>query len=207
MCTCACALVIGRKKKTRVPSRRPGWPVPSRCELPQCYTDLLHPNIITSAEPTCVGAAALLNPEVLNANFVLHANRSSKLLIKTCKRPPTPPSTCVRAAALLDPEVLHAQLPPKPLRPEQVAVALKHADHVIVAQLLHTAGRGRKAVEVGCQKGRLDGVAAWPPCSALPCLPAALGLPLPLVYRQRPLLLGPQLSAGAALTPLISPLP
>ena len=42
-------------------------------------------------------------------------------------------------AALLHPQVCHAQgLAPKSFRPEEVAVSLKHADDVIIADLLHT---------------------------------------------------------------------
>ena len=42
-------------------------------------------------------------------------------------------------AALLHPQIAHAQrLAPQPLRPEQVAVALEHADDVVIAQLLRT---------------------------------------------------------------------
>jgi hypothetical protein len=43
----------------------------------------------------------------------------------------------VTVPALLHPKVAHAQsLTPKPLSPEKVAVALKHAHNVVVAQLL-----------------------------------------------------------------------
>ena len=45
--------------------------------------------------------------------------------------------TCVADAAVLDPQVLHAQLLPKALCPEQVAVPLKHALDKVVLDLLH----------------------------------------------------------------------
>lgn len=43
-------------------------------------------------------------------------------------------------AALLDPQLCHVErLPPKPLCPEQVAVALEHAHHVVITDLLHAS--------------------------------------------------------------------
>ncbi len=44
----------------------------------------------------------------------------------------------VADAAVLHPHVRHAQLAPKALRPEQVAVALKHALDVVVLDLLRS---------------------------------------------------------------------
>lgn len=47
-------------------------------------------------------------------------------------------------STLLHPEVSHAQcLPPKSLCPEEVGVALKHADDVIIAYLLQTKAHGQ----------------------------------------------------------------
>ncbi len=41
-------------------------------------------------------------------------------------------------ATLLHPELSHVEgLSPKALCPEQVAVALKHTDHIIITDLLH----------------------------------------------------------------------
>ena len=48
--------------------------------------------------------------------------------------------TCMAVAALLDPELCHVEgLPPKPLCPKQVAVALEHAHHVVITDLLHAS--------------------------------------------------------------------
>jgi hypothetical protein len=43
----------------------------------------------------------------------------------------------VAVAAEFDPEVGHAELPAQPLRPEEVGVALVHADDILVAQVGH----------------------------------------------------------------------
>ena len=45
--------------------------------------------------------------------------------------------TCVADAAVLNPQVLHAQLLPKALCPEEIAVPLKHALDEVILNLLH----------------------------------------------------------------------
>jgi len=71
----------------------------------------------------------------------------------------------VAVAALLDPQVAHAErLAAQALRPEQVAVALEHADDVVVAQLLRAhvcmlrlRGPATRTTQ-GARQGRCSGV-------------------------------------------------